>query len=33
MKKNASRIRLKAFFFIDYDQVLNNLYLSHVCGN
>jgi hypothetical protein len=27
MKKNTSRLRLKAFFFIYYDQVLNNLYL------
>ena len=26
MKKNASRLCLKAFFFIYYDQVLNNLY-------
>ena len=28
MKKNASRLRLNAFFFIYYDQVLNNLYVS-----
>jgi hypothetical protein len=27
MKKNASRLHLKAFFFIYYEQVLNNLYL------
>ena len=27
MKKYASRLRLKAFFFIYYDQVLNNLYI------
>ena len=26
MKKNASRLLLEAFFFIYYDQVLNNLY-------
>ena len=26
MKKNVSQLRLKAFFFIYYDQVLNNLY-------
>ena len=30
MKKNASRLRLKAFFFIYYDQVLNNLYKINV---
>jgi hypothetical protein len=29
MKKNASRLRFKAFFFIYYDQVLNNLYVTH----
>ena len=29
VKKNASRLRLEAFFFIYYDQVLNNLYLYH----
>jgi hypothetical protein len=28
MKKNVSRLYLNAFFFIYYDQVLNNLYLS-----
>ena len=28
MKKNASRHRLKAFFFIYYDQVLDNLYVN-----
>jgi hypothetical protein len=27
MKKNVSRFPLKAFFFIYYDQVLNNLYI------
>jgi hypothetical protein len=27
MKKNAPRLRLKAFFFKYYDQVLNNLYI------
>jgi hypothetical protein len=27
MKKTASRLRLEAFFFIYYDQVLNNLYI------
>ena len=26
MKENASRLHLQAFFFIYYDQVLNNLY-------
>ena len=30
MKKNASRLRLKAFFFIYYDQVLNNLYVPEI---
>ena len=29
MKKNASGLRLKAFFFIYYDQVLKNLYIHH----
>ena len=29
MQKNASRLRLKAFFFIYYDQVLKNLYIHH----
>ena len=35
MKKNASRLCLKAFFFIYYDQVLNNLYIyikNHISG-
>ena len=30
MKKNASQLRLKAFFFIYHDQVLNNLYIYYV---
>jgi hypothetical protein len=33
MKKNASRLRLNAFFFIYYDQVLNNLYVYLLCLN
>ena len=28
MKKNASRLRLKEFIFIYYEQVLNNLYMT-----
>jgi hypothetical protein len=31
MKKNASRLRLEAFFFIYYDQVLNNLIRPNLC--
>ena len=31
MKKNASRLCLEAFFFIYYDQVLNNLYTYIIC--
>jgi len=30
MKKNASQLCLKVFFFIYYDQVLNNLYIYYV---
>ena len=32
MKKNASRLRLKKFVFIYYDQVLNNLYRQTAIG-